>query len=173
MNRRALRRVQQTLESWEEGLARLGSVIVAFQRIDESLARAIGSMVARERNVGDIMVTELSFRGRVATFQALFLHRTKFDKLPEHVREVVKRIVTAEQIRNKLVHSDWDANTRKPTTIRRTKSALRGKRGLDRTLEELRPTDLEEIAASFEGIADDVWFVMGQYLPKFADRMQP
>jgi len=172
MSKRTSRCLQTTLESWESGLARLGEAIVGFNRIEDALARCIASMIGRDRHLGDILTAELSFRASVVVFEALFLHRSKLPALPAELRDVIARIHEAEQIRNGLVHADWDANPRQPTTIRKTKMSIRARKGLQKAIEDVAPDDLDELTRTFAGIADDLWYMMQEYLPRFAARLR-
>jgi hypothetical protein len=128
MKSRSLKRHIKILKSWEDGLARIGELIVNFQRIEEAIGLSIAAMVSREKNVGEIIASELSFRAKVDVFGALFIYRSKEVNLPADVSELIGRLHTAEQRRNSIVHSWWDANTRKPSTIRRKKVSCRSKK---------------------------------------------
>ena len=121
MRSRTLKRNIMILESWEDGLARIGEVIVHFQRVEEAISQCIAAMVSRERQVGGIVTSELSFRAKVNVFEALFLYRSRLVNLPSDVSELIGRLFAAEQRRNVIVHSCWDANYHKPTTIKRSR----------------------------------------------------
>ncbi len=57
MRRKEFEKLVRSLESWEEGLARLGECIVQFQRIEDALSLCISAMVGRSRKVGEIITT--------------------------------------------------------------------------------------------------------------------
>jgi len=168
MRSRTLKRNITILESWEDGLARIGEVIVHFQRIEEAISQCIAAMVSRERRIGEIVTSELSFRAKVDVFRALFLHRSRLANLPSDIG----RFHAAEQRRNVIVHSCWDANYHKPTTIKRQKVACKSKKGLHKVTEEIEPEELEEDIRDFEGVADDLLYFMDECLPKYAKRLR-
>jgi|CXWL01.1.fsa_nt_gi F0F1-type ATP synthase delta subunit len=172
MRSRTLKRNITILESWEDGLARIGEVIVHFQRIEEAISQCIAAMVSGERPIGEIVTSELSFRAKVDVFRALFLHRSRLANLPSDVSELIGRLFAAEQRRNVIVHSCWDANYHKPTTIKRQKVACKSKKGLHKVMEEIEPEELEEDIRDFDGVADDLLYFMDECLPKYARRLR-
>ena len=171
MPRTGIKKLQAALRSWEDGLARLGECMVRFQHIEEALSRCISGMIGRDHRVGNILTSELSFRGKVAIYTALFLHRTGLRDLPADVSELIGRLHSAEQRRNTLVHSIWDASVKNPGTIRRLKSACR-KKGLIISLEHITPDELDEDAHNFEGIAEDVFYHTLKHIPKIERRIR-
>jgi len=146
------------LASWETGLAKLGECIVQFQRIEEVLSICISSMIGRSRKIGKIVTTEMSYRARVAVFRALFIHHLDADKLHGDILELITRLNWAEQERNSLVHSLWDASEEFPETIMRSKAACR-KQGLKVDKEHITPEDLEDLVNLYEGIATDLIYL--------------
>ena len=160
----------QSLTSWEDGLARLGECIVQFQRIEDALSVCISAMVGRSRKVGEIITAEMSFRARVATFGALFAHSLKSSTLPEDVIELISRLHWAEQQRNTLVHSLWDASETKPDSILRKKKAIR-KSNFAISEEHFTPDDLEDLNRLFEGIVTDLFFLSSEHLPSIEKRL--
>jgi hypothetical protein len=129
-------------------------------------------MVSRERSIGEIVTSELSFRAKVNVFGALFLHRSKLANLPSDVSKLIGRLYAAEQRRNVIVHSCWDANYHKPTTIKRQKVACKGRKGFHKITEEIEPEELEEDIRGFDGVADDLLYFMDECLSKYARRLR-
>jgi hypothetical protein len=170
MRRRKVEKLVQSLASWEDGLARLGECIVQFQRIEDSIAVCISAMVGRSRKVGEILTAEMSFRARVATFGALFAHSLKSDALPEDITDLISRLHWAEQQRNTLVHSLWDASESNPESIRREKRSIR-KNKLAVAEEHFTPDDLDELNRLFEGIVTDLFYLTSEHLPKIEKRL--
>lgn len=170
MHRRTVEKMVQSLTSWEDGLARLGECIVQFQRIEDALSVCISAMVGRSRKVGEIITAEMSFRARVATFGALFAHSLKSSTLPEDITELISRLHWAEQQRNTLVHSLWDASETKPDSILRKKKAIR-KSNLAIAEEHFTPEDLEDLNRLFEGIVTDLLFLSSEHLPSIEKRL--
>ncbi|MGA2182847.1 MAG: hypothetical protein ABSH47_07440 [Bryobacteraceae bacterium] len=166
---RKVDKLVQTLNSWEEGLARLGECIVQFQRIEDGLSICISAMIGRSRNVGEIITSEMSFRARVSVFGALFLHTIRRDSLPDDIVELIKRLHWAEQERNILVHSLWDACESKPDSIIRKRRAIR-KHVFTVSGEHRTPEELDDLNRQFEGIVTDLFYLQSQHLPA---RYQP
>jgi hypothetical protein len=162
--RTKLNRLAQALSSWEEGLARLGECIVQFQRIDEMLGICISTMIGRSRKIGAIVTSEMSFRAKISVFVALFQYNLRGRALPGDVVELVKRLHRAEEQRNVLVHSVWDASETKPDTIRREKRAIR-KTALAVSQEHRTPDELDGLNRTFEGIVEDLIYLTSEHLP--------
>jgi hypothetical protein len=150
-------------------MAQLGEAIAYFQHLEDTISDCIASLAARDRKVGRIVSSELSFRAKISVFVALFLHRTGLSELPEDMREFIGRLYEAEQRRNTIVHSSWDANLQKPSAIVRRKRACR-RNGLLEVREHVEPLVLEEDKETFEGLGKDLWYYMTEYAPKYAAR---
>jgi hypothetical protein len=147
-----------------------GECIIEFQRIEDCLSICISAMIGRSRKVGDIVTTEMSFRAQVAVYGSLFLHHMRGKSLPPDVVELIKRLHWAEQERNTLVHSLWDASEAKPNSIRRNKKGIR-KHVFSVTEEHRTPDELDDLSRTFEGIATDLLALQCDHLPeKYAPR---
>jgi hypothetical protein len=164
MRRKKTEQLVQSLNSWEEGLARLGECIVEFQRIEDGLSMCISQMIGRSRKVGEIVTSEMCFRAKVSVYGALFLHSLRKESLPDDVSELLKRLHWAEEQRNTLVHSLWDASESKPDSIRRAKKAIR-KKVFTIAEEHFTPEDLEDLHGLFEGIVTDLFYLTSEHLP--------
>jgi len=153
------------LISWEQGVGKLGECIVQFQRIEEVLSICISAMVGRTKTIGRIVTAEMSYRAKVSVYRALFIHHSGANPLHEDISDLVRRLTWAEQERNQLVHSLWDASEELPETIKRSKAACR-KQGLKVDQEHIAPEDLEDLANLYEGIATDLIYLTELHLPK-------
>jgi len=69
----------------------------------------IGQMIGRDRRIGAIVTTEMSYRTKVTVFGALFARRLKCEILPEDVLELIARLHWAEEERNKLGEARHDS----------------------------------------------------------------
>ena len=154
-----------SITSWETGIAKLGECIVQFQRIEEVLSACISAMIGRSRKIGKIVTTEMSYRARVALYRALFIHHYGSETLHEDILALIGRLNWAEQERNLLVHSLWDASEEFPETIKRSKAACR-KQGLKIDKEHITPEELEDLANLYEGIATDLIYLTELHLSK-------
>ena len=170
ISKRALEKLTTSLASWEHGLARLGESVAHFQRVDEALNICISALIGRSRKIGEIVTSEMSFRAKIAVYSALCHHTLRVDKLPDDLRELVSRLHWAEQERNTISHSLWDASEKFPDTIRREKTSSKKGR-LTVTEEHVTPDDLEELGRLFEGIATDLFYLTAKHVPKLEDKL--
>ncbi|MEP6890380.1 MAG: hypothetical protein ABI955_06760 [Nitrospirota bacterium] len=153
-------------------MARIGEVIVHFQRIEEAISQCIAAMVSRERPIGEIVTSELSFRAKVNVFGALFLHRSRLANLPSDVSELIGRLYTAEQRRNVIVHSCWGAIITSLLLSSDKRLRAKAKKGLHKVTEEIEPEELEEDIRDFDRVADDLLYFMYECLRKYAKRLK-
>ena len=169
-SKRTIQRLAMSLTSWEHGLARLGECVAHFQRIEEALNICISALIGRSWKVGQIVTSEMSFRAKIAVYSALCHHALGAEKLPEDLRELVARLHGAEQERNTISHSLWDASEKFPETIRREKTSS-NKGRLTTTEEHLTPEDLEELGRLFEGIVTDLFYLTSKHIPKLEGKL--
>ena len=127
-------------------------------------------MIGRSRKVGEIVTSEMSYRAKVSIFAALFLDSLRKEALPDDIIELIKRLHWAEQERNTLVHSLWDASETKPDTIRREKKAIR-KRVFGVAEEHFTPDELDDLNKTFEGILTDLFYLTSEHLPRIGKRL--
>ncbi len=159
----------QSLQAWQEGMSNLAESIVWFQHIEATLSVCIAAFSNMDEEIGEIVTSEMSFRGRIATLSALASHFTSDEQLHEDIKELFSRVRWAEQERNRLVHSMWDLNEEKPGIIERTKTAIRKNKHREDT-EEFVAEDLEELKNVFEGINTDLVYLLSEHYPQFKDR---
>jgi hypothetical protein len=171
VSKRTIARWAKALTSWEHGLARLGECVAHFQRIEEALNICISALIGRNRTIGEIVTSEMSFRAKIAVYSALLHHALGADKLPQELRDLVVRLHWAEQERNTIAHSLWDASNKDPNAIRREKTSSKKGR-LTLTEEFLTPDDLEKLGHQFEGVATDLFYLSARHLPKLKRRLR-
>jgi hypothetical protein len=112
----------------------------------------------------------MSFRAKVAVYSALCHHALGVEKLPRDLQELVSRLHWAEQERNTIAHSRWDASEKVLGTIRREKtSSHRGR--FTTTVEHVTPEDLEDLRDLFEGIVTDLLYLTATYIPRLRRRL--
>ena len=170
-SKREIERAAQSLASWEHGLARLGECVAHFQRIDQALNICISALIGNSRKVGEIVTSEMSFRAKISVYSALCHNALRLENLPKDLDELVSRLRWAEQERNTLSHSLWDASEDDPDTIRREKTS--SKRGKLTVVEEtLTPDELEELGRLFEGVATDLFYLTGKHIPKIETKLK-
>jgi hypothetical protein len=164
MRRKQVSKLVQALYSWEDSVKHLGECVIQFQRIEDALSICIGRLIGRNRLIGDIVTAEMSYRAKISVFAALFQHKLKSKLLPTDVAQLIGRLHWAEEQRNTLVHSMWDASESRPHSVRRQKKAIR-KKTFSLTTEHVTPEDLEDLSRLLEGIITDVFFFTTEYLP--------
>jgi len=160
-----------SLEGWEEAKSNLAGCIIHFQYIERLLSISISALSGIDQEVGDIVTNEMSFRARLATFSALLTHRAETGQLPKDIEELIKRIIRAEQERNRLVHSLWVFAEDKPGVINRQKSSIRKNRYSTQD-EDVSLEELEETESSFVGIIDDIFYTLTKYYPSIEKKLQ-
>lgn len=169
-SKRLIQRWATALLSWEHGLARLGECLVQFQRIEEALSICISALIGGSREVGAIVTSEMSFRAKVAVYSALCHHALRAEQLPEDLRQLVARLHWAEQERNTIAHSLWEASEKLPETIRREKTSSHKGR-FTTTVEQVTPEDFQDLGNLFEGIATDLFYLTATHIPKLRRRL--
>ena len=164
MSSNEIEKLTNALYAWEDGLSHLGNCIVQFQRIESVLSCCMAVMVGADEKIGKIVTCEMSFRAKVAVFRALFIHHYQKAQLPDDIIDLISRINWAEQERNSLVHSLWDATDEYPDSIKRQKTMCR-KIGLVTDNEHLLANDLDDLSKLYEGISTDILYLTNMHLP--------
>jgi len=165
-----IERLTTAFHSWQDGLARLGECIAEFQRAEDVLSICISAMIGSGEKIGKIVTSEMSYRAKVSVYRALFIHHLNGKELPKDISGLVSRLYWAEEERNTLVHSIWDASEDQPEAIERQKASCR-KKGLVIDQAHVTPDDLRELARLYEGIATDLIYLTRKNLPKVAIRL--
>ena len=171
MRRKEIVKLGQSLRSWQDGVALFGECVIQFQRIEEALSICISAMIGRSRRIGEIVTTEMSFRARVATFGALFLHALRTESLPQEITELIQRLQWAERERNTLVHSLWDASETNPDSIHRSKKTIR-RSEFTKAQEHVTPDDLDDLNRLFGGIVTDLFYLTANHQPNLHAKLR-
>jgi len=124
MKNKSCKRNLKILESWRDGMTQLGEAIASFQFLEDRISDCIAALTGRNRKIGRIISSELSYRAKISVFVALFLYRTSLSKLHDDMKKLVSQLYEAEQRRNTIVHSSWDANFQRPSAILRRKKLV-------------------------------------------------
>lgn len=170
MDDKELEDITNSLSVWEEGMARFAECIVWFQNIEHTLSICISVLANMDEEVGEVVVSQMSFKARVSTLSGLASHLALDNELNEDVVELFKRVRWAEQERNRLVHSMWELSEEVPGTIDRRKAFI--KKNRHRVYEESFVTeDFDEIQKLFEGINTDLVFLLSKHYPDYADKL--
>lgn len=151
------------LETWNQTVQVIGHYIVTFQRIEEYLSKCISALISDDEVLGAIVTSEMSFRAKLGVFGSLALYKLEKEELPEDITKVISRAHSAEQRRNTIVHSNWDASIEKPFTAQRWKLAAKSKKGFIQQFEQVDPEDLEADIKEFENISEDLLYVFQEH----------
>ncbi|MCX6120981.1 MAG: hypothetical protein NTX44_05135 [Ignavibacteriales bacterium] len=129
----------------------LGRAIIAFSSLDVQLLVAIASLLTVDDYEAESIVAEMSFKNRINLFSSLMklrLSDTEFN-FGKHdpkvaLSELISVCLKAEELRNKLIHSQWDLE---PTTqkVRRRKTTSKASSGLKFQYEYAELSELNRI----------------------------
>ena len=123
----------------------LGEAVIWFEELDEQLSTAISFLLRRGETAGQIVTAELSFKGKVNLFSALFKQEAPQSEHLPQLDELAGACLQVEQKRNQMVHSKWRNNLGGPG-MTRTKYSARGRAGLQHQSEKITPAQIQAIA---------------------------
>lgn len=134
--------------------AALGRVIVSFSFLERSLSNVITLFLGVENAVGEVVVSEMSFKNLVNLFSSLLRLRESQDLFGSdgesalgRVAELVALSFRAEQRRNQIIHSGYALNRF------RIKTTAKAKHGLRKDLEELSPAKILDVSDFITSVA--------------------
>jgi hypothetical protein len=85
----------------------LGEAVIWFEELNEQLSTAISFLLRRGEAIGQIVTAELSFKGKVNLFSALFKREVPQSKHFPQLEELAGACFQVEQKRNQVMHSRW------------------------------------------------------------------
>ena len=140
-----------TLRDRRAPLARaLGELCIGFAYCETALGCAVGFLAnPDEPRTGHILVAELSFRARLAAFEALYPERaagSPHGAAPEDLESFRSQAHALESERNKLVHSLYRPGRVGDPGVRRIKTTAKGHKGLKLQFEDLQPASVQQQA---------------------------
>jgi hypothetical protein len=138
----------------------LGKVTAEFASLEHSLKVLAGLLLHKtDQELGQIVTAQLSFRSLLDLVGSLALYRVSDDPAHGEIDELLSRAERVEKRRNRVTHSDWGpATVREPDREKRArfKTTARRAKGLSFELENMSPTDVEDIAIEASALAGDV-----------------
>jgi hypothetical protein len=138
----------------------IGKVCVEFQTLEADFKSAVGELLdPLDARLGVIITAQLSFKGILDLFEALFDHRFNDPVLQEKLRKFLGQCKAAEDRRNQIIHSHWIPENARSEGVFRVKFSARG--ALKATAELLSQTDLQEVANNFNALGRTLyrdWF---------------
>lgn len=130
----------------------IGMISMSFQVLENELSQRIGQMLSINKRLGEIVVSELSFRNKLNVFSSLYYElksRFHFNCIPEYedeyFRELMKALIKCETLRNQSLHSEY-LEELKSNLILRKKSAARIRKGFSTTREPVEISYLYNIS---------------------------
>jgi len=120
----------------------IGRFIANFALLEEYLRGVICEIGKTSAPAGEILSSELSFRGLVECFGALVREYVRDSRFHKEAEDLLKQIVAVNEFRNQLVHGLWlpDASSR-GFAVRQKLTSSR-KRGFSPKLERFKKRDL-------------------------------
>ena len=137
----------------DEHLKAIGRVVVYFSLLDEALSFRICSLIGYQNNIGNVITAELSFKQKVNLFSSLFCHLQKTTQEPSELKSLIDRISTAEEERNKILHSLWVVGTSSDMVIR-LKATAKRRKGQSGFKAQAKPMLLQDINRIADSILD-------------------
>ena len=120
----------------------LGRFIANFALLEEHLRGVICEIPPSSAPAGEIITSELSFRGLVSCFSALVKAYVSDRDIHKETDALLKRIIKANEFRNQLVHSLWLPDGDSRLFAVRHKFASSKRAGFSPQLERFRKRDL-------------------------------
>jgi hypothetical protein len=109
--------------------AGIGRFIANFALLEEHLRGVICEIGRMSVPAGEILSSELSFRGLVECFGALIREYVPDVRFHDEAEELLKRVTAISEFRNQLVHSLWLPDRGSRVFAVRQKLAASRKRG--------------------------------------------
>jgi hypothetical protein len=122
--------------------AGIGRFIANFALLEEYLRDVICEIARTGAPAGEILSSELSFRGLVGCFGALVREYVGDARFHEETEDLLKRVVSVNEFRNRLVHSLWLPDDSSRIFAVRQKLMSSRKRGFSPQIERFRRRDL-------------------------------
>lgn len=135
----------------------IGRFIANFALLEEYLRGVICEIGRTSAPAGEILSSELSFRGLVECFGALVREYVLDAQLHKEAEDLLKQVVSINEFRNRLVHSLWLPHDSSRVFAVRQKLAASCKRGFSPQIERFKKRDLtskcDEVATLTFGIS--------------------
>lgn len=133
---------------------------MGFAGLESAVSEFIGqSFLHREERTTRLMIlSQLPFRRQLDVLGALFSAKVPDKHLISQMRSLLKRLATAETMRNQIMHSRWALpDWEFPRKIIRYKPSIDRFGGLKHGFEEMSITDIRKIVQYFEDAKSDLW----------------
>jgi len=120
----------------------LGRFVANFALLEEYLRGVICEIPKTSAPAGEIITSELSFRGLVSCFAALVKAYVGDAEIHKETDDILKDILKVNEFRNQLVHSLWLPDTSSRVFAVRQKLASSKRTGFSPQLERFKKRDI-------------------------------
>lgn len=147
----------------EELPAVIGRISMNFQELEDELSNRIIQMLYIEREIGEAITAELSYKNKVNLFASIYYRHKGTCEFSypvenfkeEYFKELLKALNKCEELRNQILHSsiikDWSTKE-----IIRKKTTAKSKKGLVKSNEKVDIPYLFNIADFIIGILMEI-----------------
>lgn len=109
----------------------IGRIVVSFQQVEQWLSEILALLLRmREKDDQFLVSAAMSFGQKVDLLVALYPKRKPSQLQDVDLKVVKKALSTAEEFRNRVVHSFWAIECANENRWVRIKGSLRGRKGL-------------------------------------------
>lgn len=121
----------------ESYLIQIGRIVANFSLLEEVIGLFVGKLLDNPIDVGQIVVSELSFRNLLSLFSSLYLYWNDDKALLAEFDDLLKIITNLEQKRNQIIHSIWTGGISSVVPAVRIKITAKQSRGHRVQVEEI------------------------------------
>ncbi len=143
--------------------AALGLVVLSFASLERSLSRAIAHELRAGEVAGESVAAELPFKQKLHLLTSLLRMPAEERIAPRSVRTadatwagIVAKCFQAEELRNRLLHSNWEPDDVRPDAALRFKRSAKMKRGLYTDAEILDSASILDVAEFIDRVTVEV-----------------
>jgi hypothetical protein len=122
----------------------VGRIAMNFQTLEEAISNVIIKCARMDLEIGQIFISELSFRNKVNVFASLYYQLKDvyhFNTPPTYqegyFKELIKAITKCEELRNQILHSNIVQSWKTEFKIFRRKTTAKASKGLTKIDEEI------------------------------------
>jgi hypothetical protein len=149
-----------------EVLHGLGRIVVEFNLVEFTLGVGIQVTGCTDQRIGAIIVAEMSLRAKTDVLFSILRHLHADPEQIATFDELRKRVLSAEEERNRVVHSYY-APSELLESAKQSKPSAKGKRGYLLMQNDVSATDLNAIAGKFHELAEDLLSFLVQKTTKW------
>ena len=142
----------------------IGRIVVHFSMLEEAISDAIAMILEVDEETGKILTSEVSFQQKMHMLASLVEHvtpQTQFNSGDIDQLKLFDDLSTlcfkCAELRNRVVHSNWDGPFYYGQTVLRRKSTAKASKGLNEQVEVLDDEMLLDIADYIIYARDQVW----------------